>query len=578
MNPPIEFRNASTNKGSKMVNCYTEIQGDNKYVYKRPGLVSTGIDFGAGVGQGLYTYKNKIVGVVSNVLYNVTGTTPASVGSLSGTTTPCYFSNTLNDGYLFFHKKDKCYTWDGTTFSQVTNDRVGFVTVNSGGSGYTTAPTVTFTAPPSGTTATGTAQISGGIVTSISITNGGSGYVTAPSITIGTEWTASTAVSTNAQIFYAGRLYTVTTGGTTGTTAPTHTSGSAANGTATLAYAGTAATATCELNSFPASDLVPGTAYLDGYIFVMTSDGKIWNSEPEDPTKWYSLNYVTAEAESDKGVAITKHYNYVIAFGQWSTEFFYDAANPVGSPLLPNSTMRLEIGCANGDSVVQLQETVVWVGVGRNTGRAVFMLDGTRPVQMSDTSVERILDASTLANVRSYSLKVAGHYFYILNLIDDNLTLVLDIKNKEWSIWTSFLNNQESILDGSYFTSLNNVSYTLDISDGKVYNISESNYTDHSGPIQFRIRTPIIDGDATKRKFISRLEIVGDKVPATLRIRHTDDDYQNWSPYRNVNLQDTRCILFQNGSFRRRAYEFFCTDNQPLRLLACEMDIEPGNV
>lgn len=530
MNPPIEFRNASTNKGSKMVNCYTEIQGDNKYVYKRPGLVATGIDFGAGTGQGLYTYKNKIVGVVSNVLYNVTGTTPASVGTLSGTTTPCYFSNTLNDGYLFFHKKDKGYTWDGTTFSQVTNDRVAFVTVNNGGTGYSVAPTVTFSAPPSGVTATGTAQISGGIVTSISITNPGSGYITAPTITI------------------------------------------AAPGS------GTTATATCELNSFPASDLVPGTAYLDGYIFVMTSDGKIWNSEPEDPTKWYSLNYVTAEAESDKGVAITKHYNYVIAFGQWSTEFFYDAANPVGSPLLPNSTMRLEIGCANGDSVVQLQETVVWVGVGKNTGRAVFMLDGTRPVQMSDTSVERILDASSLTNVRAYSLKVAGHYFYILNLIDDDLTLVLDIKNKEWSIWTSFLNNQETILDGSYFTSLNNVSYTLDISDGKVYNISESNYTDHSGPIQFRIRTPILDGDATKRKFISRLEVVGDKVPATLRIRHTDDDYQNWSPYRSVNLQDTRCVLYQNGSFRRRAYEFFCTDNQPLRLLACEMDIEPGNV
>ncbi len=217
MNPPIEFRNSSTNKGSKMVNCYTEYQGESKYVFKRPGLLETAIDFGAGTGQGLYNYKGKLVATVSNKFYSVTGTTPGVIATLTGTTTPCYFNNTLNDGYLFFHKKDKGYTWDGTTFSQVSNDRVGFVTVNAGGSGYTTAPTVTFSAPPSGVTATGTAQISGGVVTSISITNGGSGYVTAPTVTVGTQWAASTAYSTNAQIFYGNNLYTVTTGGTTST-------------------------------------------------------------------------------------------------------------------------------------------------------------------------------------------------------------------------------------------------------------------------------------------------------------------------------------------------------------------------
>ena len=575
---PIEFRSSSTNKGSKMVNCYSEKDGTDSYAIKRPGLPYADISFGAGPSQGLYNYKDNLVGVVNNTFYKVVGTTVSTVASLTGATNPCYFNRTINDGYMFFHKKDKGFVWDGTTFTALTSSSVGFVNVTAGGTGYSGIPTVLF----------------------------------------GTQWQASTAYNVNDQIFYGSNLYTVTVAGTTSTTAPIFTSGSQANGTATLTYAGTPATgiavvtsgivteiqltnvgsgyldapvvhisapggsgtqayATCILNGFP-TDMVPGTVYLDGYTFVMTKDGKIWNSALNNPLLWDPLDFVTAEGEPDQGVAIAKHFNYLVAFGQWSTEFFYDAANATGSPLLANPTMRIEFGCANGDTVAEMEQTVLWVGVGKNKGRVVLMLEGTRPQQMSDASVERILNNSTLQNVRAYTILVSGHYFYILNLLDDDLTLVLDVKSKEWYIWTSFVNNKETFFDGVFYTALNNKHWVLDNVDGKVYNISETEYHDESGPIQFRIRTPLIDADSTKRKFISRLEVVGDKIQSILRIRHTDDDYQNWSPYRNVNLGDTRSVLYQNGAFRRRAYEFYNNDDVPLRLNYCELDMEPGDV
>ena len=631
----VEFRNDTTDKGSKMVNCYPDDYNGTIYAKKRPGYVSSGVDFGTGTAQGVYTYANKIYAVLNNTLYNTNLTTTSTVGTIIGTTNPCYFTNTLNDGYLFFHKGDYGYTYNGTTLTKLSNDGVSFITVTTGGTGFlnpflwvasspvaqyqtiyygtnvylitvagtlgTSAPTFTsgtaangsatlayigtttsiipgvvFSAPPSGTTATGTASISGGTLTTVNITNPGTGYVTSPTVTVGTAWAPSTAVTLGQQLGAGANLYTVVVAGTTGTSAPTHISGTATDGTATLLWAGIPATVTCLLNGFPSGSIVPGTAYFDTYVFIMTEDGKIWNSEPNDPTKWDALNYVTAEAEPDKGVALAKHFNYLVAFGQWSTEFFYDAGSTVGSPLLPNQTFRIEFGCANGNSVVEMQQTVVWVAVGRNTGRTVLMLDGTRPVQISDVSIERILNQSSLTNVRSYSLKISGHYFYVLNLLDDDLTLVCDIKSKQWSIWTSFVDGQENILDGVFYTSYNNEGYALDNDNGVLYNVSEHNYTDLVGPIQYRIRTPLIDADSTMRKFIGRLEVVGDKIGATLRIRHTDDDYQNWSQYRNVDLSATRSVLYQNGNFRRRAYEFFCTDNQPIRLQACEMDLDAG--
>lgn len=55
------------------------------------------------------------------------------------------------------------------------------IAVSNGGTGYTSAPSVTFTGG-GGTGAAGTAVIQGGAVVSITITNQGSGYTTAPTI------------------------------------------------------------------------------------------------------------------------------------------------------------------------------------------------------------------------------------------------------------------------------------------------------------------------------------------------------------------------------------------------------------
>jgi hypothetical protein len=57
------------------------------------------------------------------------------------------------------------------------------ITVNNGGSGYSTPPAVTVT-DSTGTGATANAQISGGVVTNVVMTSNGSGYSTLPTVTI----------------------------------------------------------------------------------------------------------------------------------------------------------------------------------------------------------------------------------------------------------------------------------------------------------------------------------------------------------------------------------------------------------
>ena len=82
-------------------------------------------------------------------------------------------------------------------YSNYDSNSVASATVTAGGSGYSSAPTVTFSAPGVGITATGTATVSGGAVTAITITNAGNGYTSAPTITFsggGGSGAAATAV------------------------------------------------------------------------------------------------------------------------------------------------------------------------------------------------------------------------------------------------------------------------------------------------------------------------------------------------------------------------------------------------
>lgn len=77
------------------------------------------------------------------------------------------------------------------------------IAVTSGGSGYTSIPTVTITGG-SGEGATAAAAVTDGAVTSITVTNGGDNYTAAPKVTIsdpdqasGTRATATATLSTN---------------------------------------------------------------------------------------------------------------------------------------------------------------------------------------------------------------------------------------------------------------------------------------------------------------------------------------------------------------------------------------------
>ena len=97
------------------------------------------------------------------------------------------------------------------TVGIATTGTVGVVTITDGGDGYYgTTPTITFSAPTSGTTALGEVVAVGGTIQSVRMSNTGAGYTDVPTVTI-----------SNPGLLGSGDFYfnEEVTGGTTGTKA-----------------------------------------------------------------------------------------------------------------------------------------------------------------------------------------------------------------------------------------------------------------------------------------------------------------------------------------------------------------------
>ncbi len=142
------------------------------------------------------------------------------------------------------------------------------VVLTAGGTGYTTAPTVTFSAPGSGTTATATAALDPSGVTEVTVLQGGIGYVTAPAVVLSGGGGGSGATASAHLTGSIVTSITVTNPGAGYTTAPTValTGGGGGNG----------ATAAAAIVPSPVASLVvtsPGSGYASPPSIAFTGGG-----------------------------------------------------------------------------------------------------------------------------------------------------------------------------------------------------------------------------------------------------------------------------------------------------------------
>ena len=354
------------------------------------------------------------------------------------------------------------------------------------------------------------------------------------------------------------------------------------NGVKTYAYT-VAGGITSDLNSididFPATT-VKGITYLNGATYVMQPGGQIWNSVVNSVSvngDWGPLNFIASQIEPDDGVFLSKQLVYLVAFGQWSTEVFFDAGNTSASPLGPVNGSKISYGCKVATSVQKIDDRLLWISATQSAGIQVSILSELNHTVISTKAIDRLLQSANLTTVYSLQLKINGHSFYILTLKDSNLTLVYDIVEDQWHQWTDE--------DGNYFPF---VAYTYDASgnhvfqhetDGGLYYVDIDYYTDAGEKIVVDIYTPNFDANTARRKHLNIMKFYGDQeVGSILHVRSSDNDYKDWSNFRPVDLSLKTPMLTNCGTFVRRAYHFRHWSNTPLRLQAVDVQYDLGTL
>lgn len=328
----------------------------------------------------------------------------------------------------------------------------------------------------------------------------------------------------------------------------------------------------------------PSPVFLDGYVFV-AKGSDVYNCDLDNPLSWSPDQYLSAEQFPDPVVALARQNNQIVVFGVSSIEFFYDAANASGSPLSRNDAAIIQMGIAAPHAVFQNEQFCAYVGQSESGGRAVWVIEGFKPRKVSDEFIERIIDADTdIQTAVGYGFRTVGHLFLLLNLKQQDRTLVYDFDEKLWHEWsTATIPTSNPIVHHAfgYDHIADNESgkvYLLSSTTGDIYYLSPDEYTDEGNPIVVEVRTNKYDMDTLNRKFGASARIIGDSYddPNTVSLSWSDDDYQTWSNSYPINISDGFPTKARLGAWRRRAWRLVHTQNAPLRLESLEVIYEEG--
>lgn len=310
---------------------------------------------------------------------------------------------------------------------------------------------------------------------------------------------------------------------------------------------------------------------------LQQSTNKIWNCDVGDPTLWTITNFLTAEQHGDDGVALTRQINQVVSLNRYSSEYFYNSTNLIGSPLGRTDQGVQRIGCAAATSVAAEEDFSCFIGWSVTGNYGVYFLKDFQIVKISHENIDRILNAeSDITTAVGYFIRIRGHLFYIIRL--SARTFCYDVFEKAWCEFTSYNGTTESNFEISHYGSTTKFLFGQKQADGTVVKFLQTNLSDITGAIKLQYTTNPFDMDNRHNKRARRIDVLVDKQTTTspLLLEYTDDDYVTWRGGWTIDTANDRAYVANCGTFRKRALRVTHTANTDFRCTGFEITYSQG--
>lgn len=304
--------------------------------------------------------------------------------------------------------------------------------------------------------------------------------------------------------------------------------------------------------------------FVDGYFVVTTDTKKFIVSALNDGLSWNALDYGTAESDPDVIVAPIVFKNQLFISGSQTFEAFQN----IGGAEFPfqRTGLFLEKGVFSPYSLVNTQDTFMWVGGGQNESPAIWAFAGNSTQKISTVAIDFILKSLTndqLAAIYSWTYSQNGAYFVAFAL--PTSTLVYDHASKRWHERKSYIEGEQVGYRVSGITQAYNQIFCGDTIDGRIGKLNPDLFTEYSANIIRTVATQPFQANMVSIS-VPMLELtvesgvgnaaVTDPVIAMDRSK----DGKTWSDQRLKPLgkqgeYDRRAIWYRNG--RAGRFEVF---------------------
>jgi len=348
------------------------------------------------------------------------------------------------------------------------------------------------------------------------------------------------------------------------------------NTAGTKGYFGTGGGSLTEITDaqYPANNSLVTTGpivQMDGFAFVMTTVGQLWNSDDNSISLWTPAAYTSVQQKPDAGVGIARYQNSIVAFGSTSTEFFFNAGNQTNSPLSPEANY-INLGCANQYAFCNIGDSLAWFST--NQGYGIYIMDGRGPKKISTEPIDRILAGSTASAVRLNPFVSHGKMFLLITAPVAPGQLAYDVASGTWELWW---------FTGNQVTQSDIVPSSASASSVYVGPSVTSYYATSATGRTGTFLTAKFDAGTNKRKFLSRIGVLaamGSTAATTVSVSWSDDDYETFSTDRTVSINATEgANLYRCGAFNARAFKVSVANDSSgriARVAALELEYEIG--
>jgi hypothetical protein len=277
--------------------------------------------------------------------------------------------------------------------------------------------------------------------------------------------------------------------------------------------------------AFPDAAGVTSVLYLAGYaIAARANSRRIYFTL--DTNTWDALDYVSAQQSTSYIVGMAIVVDQIWLFCQDHTEIFY-ATGDSDAPFQRVQGRVFDKGAASRDSVVNLDNSVFWVG----NDRIVYRGSGV-PQRVSDHGIEEMLADADPADLIAWAYPWKGHLFYVLPAIG----VAYDAATQQWAAIGSYGRDGWRARLGVRY---GNLTIAGDDMSGQLWQLADGVYADDDDPLS-REFTVLINENA----FIDNLAIdcsVGQQpdpndAGSTIELRTSRDGGSNWTDWRQASL------------------------------------------